>query len=361
MSRRRRVDEIALAKVSIIIVNYNYGRFLHKAFESASKQLYPNKEIIFVDDCSTDDSRDVIDAIVAEHKNVSAIKLDRNVGQSAASLHGFNASSGAYVLFMDADDELLQDCVEAHVYAHLSSRIAVALTSVDIVNGVGGQDVNLSHAGFAGYVEAGAGRRPAAVRCARKSLPGSWFGCRDPAVEPDQLHFVMPPHADPWVWSPTSANCYRRDAVRLLLRDPGMETLRWGTDTYLARPLSALFGSILIDRPLTRYVSHDGNYFLKGAPLNNTLFFDTEPETADTIAVTRFAVKRLMAEVGQPHFLYADSLTFFDAMRALCKSWPGVPPESGGESFFVEQLRANRASLSATFGADTVNYELKRP
>ncbi|HZV07815.1 MAG TPA: glycosyltransferase, partial [Gemmataceae bacterium] len=47
-------------KVSIIINNYNYGRFLRDAIESALAQTYPNVEVIVVDDGSTDNSREII-------------------------------------------------------------------------------------------------------------------------------------------------------------------------------------------------------------------------------------------------------------------------------------------------------------
>ena len=46
--------------VSVLINNYNYGRFLREAVESALGQTYPNIEVILVDDGSTDDSRNII-------------------------------------------------------------------------------------------------------------------------------------------------------------------------------------------------------------------------------------------------------------------------------------------------------------
>ena len=356
---RDEADQLRMPKVSVVIVNFNYAAHLHGTVGSVLAQTYPNVEIIIVDDKSTDESLRVIAEIQARHPGIVLVDLPENVGQTAASFKGLCAASGAYVLFLDADDQLLTECVEAHVFAHLSSRIAIAFTSVDILNNVAGQDVNLSHAGFAGFVASGKGRRPGDVRGIDRRMPKSWFGARAPAVAEDQLHFVMPPHADPWVWSPTSANCYRRDALDILLRDPGMDTLRLATDTYLARPLSALFGSILIDRPLVRYVKHETNNFLLGAPLQNALFFDPEPEKVHTIAATKFAVRRLMSCVGGPILRYEDPQLFFRAMDSIVESWPGIPPEGRGPGFYAEQLKTNRASLSAAFGTATVDFEIK--
>ena len=49
--------------VTIIVVNYNYGRFLAAAIESALAQNHPLCEVIVVDDCSTDNSRAIIAAL----------------------------------------------------------------------------------------------------------------------------------------------------------------------------------------------------------------------------------------------------------------------------------------------------------
>lgn len=90
---------------SIVISNYNYARFVGDAIDSALRQSYRNLEIIVVDDGSTDESRDVIarfapdiTPIFAEHR-----------GQCASLNRGFEASSGEVVLFLDADDCLLED------------------------------------------------------------------------------------------------------------------------------------------------------------------------------------------------------------------------------------------------------------
>ena len=53
----------ALPLVSVVIVNYNYGRFLEDAVESVRGQTYPNVECIIVDNASTDESGSVIDRL----------------------------------------------------------------------------------------------------------------------------------------------------------------------------------------------------------------------------------------------------------------------------------------------------------
>jgi glycosyltransferase involved in cell wall biosynthesis len=86
--------------VSILICNYNYGRFIATAIESALSQTYSNIEVIVVDDGSTDNSREVIERYSGR---VRAI-FQQNGGQSAAFNAGFAASSGEIICLLDSDD-----------------------------------------------------------------------------------------------------------------------------------------------------------------------------------------------------------------------------------------------------------------
>jgi glycosyltransferase involved in cell wall biosynthesis len=97
-----------LPLVSIIITNHNYARYLCDAVDSALSQTYERKEIIIVDDGSTDHSRQIIsdygDRIIAVLKD--------NGGQGSAFNRGFLACKGDIVFFLDADDLLLLNAVE---------------------------------------------------------------------------------------------------------------------------------------------------------------------------------------------------------------------------------------------------------
>ena len=88
--------------VSILINNYNYGRFLQSAVESSLNQTYRNIEIIIVDDGSTDKSREILEAYSAV-RNIKVI-LKSNGGQASAFNAGFENSSGDIICFLDADD-----------------------------------------------------------------------------------------------------------------------------------------------------------------------------------------------------------------------------------------------------------------
>ena len=88
------------ALVTILINNYNYGRFLKDAIDSALNQTYRNLEVIVVDDGSTDDSREII----AGYGNEIISVLKENGGQASALNAGFAASRGEIICLLDSDD-----------------------------------------------------------------------------------------------------------------------------------------------------------------------------------------------------------------------------------------------------------------
>ena len=92
---------------SVIVNNYNYGKFLPQAIDSALEQTYPRVEVIVVDDGSTDDSREIISRYDSRIRSV----LKSNGGQASALNAGFTASHGDVVLFLDADDFLYPSAV----------------------------------------------------------------------------------------------------------------------------------------------------------------------------------------------------------------------------------------------------------
>src|SRR5262249_32659995 len=141
-------SRLQLPLVSVVVVNFNYGRFLDAAVDSVFHQTYPNLECIVVENGSTDESASVLRAIEARHRGVKAIYWAENDGQTKAILAGLSASSGPYVIFLDADDMLLPECVETHVFVHLSLRIHAGFTSGDMLQLSGDQIVLGTENGF---------------------------------------------------------------------------------------------------------------------------------------------------------------------------------------------------------------------
>ncbi|MBD2205068.1 glycosyltransferase [Calothrix sp. FACHB-1219] len=104
--------------VSIVISNYNYGRFIKEAIDSALKQTYPNIEVVVVDDGSTDNSREII----ASYGDRIVPLLKENGGQCSCFNAGFEASCGEIICFLDADDIYLPEKVAEVVEIFKSSE-----------------------------------------------------------------------------------------------------------------------------------------------------------------------------------------------------------------------------------------------
>ncbi|MFE2061058.1 glycosyltransferase [Streptomyces sp. NPDC059467] len=93
--------------VSVIIPNYNYSRTLGLSIRSALEQDYPNKEIIVVDDCSTDDSLATARAI----PGITVLSTPANGGSAVARNLGVAHATGEILMFLDSDVALAQGAI----------------------------------------------------------------------------------------------------------------------------------------------------------------------------------------------------------------------------------------------------------
>jgi glycosyltransferase involved in cell wall biosynthesis len=92
--------------ISVIIPCYNQARFLGAAIESVLSQSWSHREIIVINDGSTDNTSEV-----ASHYPEVIFLDEKNQGRSAARNHAVNSSHGEYLVFLDADDLLMPDAL----------------------------------------------------------------------------------------------------------------------------------------------------------------------------------------------------------------------------------------------------------
>ena len=256
---------VELPLVSVIIINYNYGRFLRQTVSSVLAQTYPKIECILVDNASTDESGEIIAALEAAHDSIKVLRRESNDGQTPASLDGLAASAGQYIIFLDADDALLPRCVETHIFVHLSLRIHVGFTAGDMLQVFSDEVVVSTGEAMNDFIRNGKGRRPRLFRPYRHPMDPHW-----PPPELDGMAekiFYVPPLSNKWVWSATSGLCYRRDALLLLSDNEALAHLRTGTDMYFAHGIGALCGSVLIDEPLFVYRIPWRQYLFEARPI----------------------------------------------------------------------------------------------
>lgn len=91
---------------SIVIANYNSGKYLEDAILSVIKQNYPKVQLIIIDGASTDNSMDVIRRY---DKDIDYWVSEKDQGQSDAFNKGFRQAKYEWLFWLNADDFLLQD------------------------------------------------------------------------------------------------------------------------------------------------------------------------------------------------------------------------------------------------------------
>ena len=282
--------------VSVVIVNYNYGRFLCAAVGSVLGQTYPNVECVIVDNASTDETPRVLDDLAAAHPELVIIRRAANDGQTPASLDGLGGSRGHYVIFLDADDYLLPHCIETHIYVHLSMRPHVGFTSGDMLQVAGNHVVVSTSEEMSRFVRS---RRRASAKLVRPyAATAGWPSTTVRTNIAERIAYV-PPLKFSWVWSPTSGLCYRRDALLLFADNARLATLRTGTDLYFAYACSGLSGSVIIDEPLFAYRIHGGNIFTARAQLDRTLNFTVGGSGDSNIKAQLFLIDHLIERAAR--------------------------------------------------------------
>lgn len=210
-----------MKKVSVVISNYNYARFLREALDSVLAQSHPGTEIIVVDDGSTDGSVGILREYEKKHSSI-ALVLQENSGQGSAMNAGIGLSTGDVVLFMDSDDTWHPNKIQ---------------TVLPLLEEYGFVQHNLV--------------------CGDK-LYRSFLINRD--HQRYMLEFGL---FDFFV--PTSGLCLRRDIVEKVFPLPDDDMLRICADAYISR-LSLCYSSLAtISEPLGMYRVHGANNWTRNS------------------------------------------------------------------------------------------------
>lgn len=122
--------------VSVIVPNYNYRRFLPERLESIFNQTFRNFEVILLDDCSTDDSRSLIESYRSNPHVAEIVYNETNSGSPFVQWEkGLTLARGKYVWIAEADDcaspTLLEECVKALESPHDVVLAMVMSRSID--------------------------------------------------------------------------------------------------------------------------------------------------------------------------------------------------------------------------------------
>jgi FkbM family methyltransferase len=112
--------------VSVVLITFNYARFLPEAIESVLRQTFKDWELIIVDDGSTDNTTAVIAPYLQDHR-VHYIRQN-NGGQSKARNAGIRATRGEFIALLDADDHWKPDKLEKQLDKFSDDSIGVVFS-----------------------------------------------------------------------------------------------------------------------------------------------------------------------------------------------------------------------------------------
>lgn len=122
--------------VSIIIPTYNCGQFIAETIKSVQAQTYKQWEIIIVDDCSTDNTKDVVDSF-SNDKRIRYYCLEINSGPAVARTKSMQIADGEYIAFLDSDDLWMPDKLEKQLVFMKENKYAFSCTAYEQIDETG--------------------------------------------------------------------------------------------------------------------------------------------------------------------------------------------------------------------------------
>lgn len=113
---------------SVLVANYNNGRYLREALDSVRQQTYDHWQVVIVDDGSTDESHDIYKELASDSR-IKVVLNDRNRGCTFTKKRCIDESDGELCGFLDADDQLLPEALEKMAAVHTQNDNAAVVTS----------------------------------------------------------------------------------------------------------------------------------------------------------------------------------------------------------------------------------------
>jgi teichuronic acid biosynthesis glycosyltransferase TuaG len=113
---------------------FNSEAYISETINSVINQTYPNWELVLIDDCSTDNTLEIVQTFISKHSNIKLIKNPTNLGAAVARNKGIEAAKGAYIAFLDGDDAWKPKKLETQLAFMNSNDCDVCFSSYDLMN-----------------------------------------------------------------------------------------------------------------------------------------------------------------------------------------------------------------------------------
>lgn len=127
-----------MPKVSIVLPTYNGRKYLRQSIESILSQTYTDWELILVDDCSTDETFDIIEKYVKSDPRIRAIHNSKNLKLPGALNVGFSVAKGKYLTWTSDDNLYMPDAIEVMAeFLDSHDTIYMVHGNVDLIDSEG--------------------------------------------------------------------------------------------------------------------------------------------------------------------------------------------------------------------------------
>lgn len=117
--------------VSIITPAYNAAAYIAETIESVLAQTYLNWEMLIVNDCSKDNTAEIVQSYAAKDKRIKLINLKQNSGAAAARNTALQNAKGRYIAFLDSDDLWKKEKLQKQIQFMQQNGYAFTYTSYE--------------------------------------------------------------------------------------------------------------------------------------------------------------------------------------------------------------------------------------
>lgn len=115
--------------VSIITPSYNSEEFISETIEAILEQSYSNWELLITDDCSQDDTIEIIKDYQKKDDRIKLFRLEKNGGAGVARNNSIKEATGRFIAFCDSDDVWLKDKLEKQVAFMLKNNLPLTYSA----------------------------------------------------------------------------------------------------------------------------------------------------------------------------------------------------------------------------------------
>ena len=118
--------------VSIIMPNYNSEKYIEATINSVLAQTYHNWELLFVDDCSSDASLELVKAFQDERIRIFSMK--KNGGAALARNKAIEEAKGRWIAFLDSDDLWIPEKLEKQITYMQNNGVSFSYTDYEVID-----------------------------------------------------------------------------------------------------------------------------------------------------------------------------------------------------------------------------------